>query len=122
MNPKNHKKFNEGIADEVGVHPKVVDDFVTFYYGKLRKKLSTLAHPKIYVHGLGTFFIRRKKLEKAIMKNKSMLGNLKKITYKGYEKTYAINQKIDEMEKALAMIEANALAKKEFKLKRNANK
>ena len=51
-----------------------------------------------------------------------MLGNLKKITYKGYEKTYAINQKIDEMEKALAMIEANALAKKEFKLKRNANK
>ncbi len=55
MHPRSHKEFSKEIADEVGVHPQVVDDFITFYYGKLRKKLSTLSFPKIYVEGLGTF-------------------------------------------------------------------
>ncbi len=38
MNPKNYKQFKEGIAEEVGVHQNVVEDFITFYYGRLRKK------------------------------------------------------------------------------------
>ena len=62
MNPKSHKDFKEGIADEVGVHPSVVEDFITFYYGKLRKKLSALEFPRINVDGLGTFYLRKNKL------------------------------------------------------------
>ena len=32
MHPKSHKEFKKGIAEDVGVHPQVVDDFITFYY------------------------------------------------------------------------------------------
>ena len=32
MNPKSYKVFKEGIAEKVGVHPSVVDEFVNFYY------------------------------------------------------------------------------------------
>ena len=71
MNPKSHKNFKDQIAEEVGVHPKVVDDFITFYYSKLRKSLSTLEYPRVMVDGLGTFFIRKRKLETAIKKNKN---------------------------------------------------
>ena len=101
---------------------QVVEDFLTFYYAKVRKALSTLEYPKINVDGLGTFFIRKGKLENAIKRNKSMLGNLKKRTYKGYEKTYAINQKLEEMESAIRIIEDNIENKKQFKRKKNANK
>ena len=86
MNPKKHREFKDGIAEEVGVHQQVVDDFITFYYAKIRSKLSHLDFPRINVEGLGMFELRKGKLETAIKKNKSMLGNIAKRTYNGYAK------------------------------------
>ena len=115
MHPRSHKEFSKEIADEVGVHPQVVDDFITFYYGKLRKKLSTLSFPKIYVEGLGTFELRKNKLEKAILKNKSLLGNIAKRTYNGYAKSENIAKDILQMEAALEKIIDEILNKKKFR-------
>ena len=53
MNPRNHKEFRKDIANEVGVHENVVDDFIAFYYSKVRKALSSLEHPNILIDGLG---------------------------------------------------------------------
>ncbi len=117
MNPKKHKDFKEGIAEEVGVHPQVVDDFISFYYGKLRKKLSALEYPRINVDGLGTFYLRKTKLENSIKKNKSMLGNLTKRTYNGYAQSENIQSNIEQMSKALDQMEADILRKKDFKAK-----
>jgi len=115
MHPRSHKEFSKEIADEVGVHPQVVDDFITFYYAKLRKKLSTLSFPKIYVEGLGTFELRKNKLEKAILKNKSLLGNIAKRTYNGYAKSENIAKDILQMEAALEKIIDEILNKKKFR-------
>ena len=119
MNPKKHKEFKEGIAEAVGVHPQVVDDFITFYYAKLRKKLSQLDFPRINVDGLGTFELRKSRLESAIKKNKSMLGNIAKRTYNGYAKSENIIENIDQMSNALNQLEEDILKKKDFKNKRN---
>tara|TARA_R110002012_G_scaffold259902_1_gene441530 strand:- start:8694 stop:9059 length:366 start_codon:yes stop_codon:yes gene_type:complete len=119
MNPKKYKIFKKGIADEVGVHPSVVDDFITFYYGKVRSKLSNLEYPRIHVDGLGTFVLRKSKLEKAIKKNKSLLGNIAKRTYNGFAKSEDINRNIDQMELARKEIEKNIKAKKDFKNKKS---
>ncbi len=115
MNPKSHKDIKKGIADEVDVHNSVVDDFITFYYAKLRKKLSNLEYPRVYVDGLGTFYLRKNKLEKAIKKNKSILGNLAKRTYVGFAKSQEININLEQMESALKQIEDDILNKKQFK-------
>lgn len=117
MNPKKHKDFKAGIAEEVGVHQQVIDDFITFYYHKLRKKLSSIEYPRINVDGLGTFYLRKTKLENSIKKNKSALGNLTKRTYNGYAQSEYIQNNIEQMSKALAQMEADILAKKEFKAK-----
>ena len=117
MNPKKHSEFKKGIAEEVGVHSQLVDDFVTFYYSKLRKKLSTLDFPRIYVDGLGTFILRKNKLETSIKRQKSMLGNIAKRTYNGYAKSENITSNILEMELALKQLEKDILKKKEFKAK-----
>ena len=102
MNPKKHKEFKKGIAEEVSVHPQVVDDFIAFYYSKLRKKLSQLDYPRINVK-----------------KNKSMLGNIAKRTYNGYAKSENIIKNIELMSAALDQMEKDILKKKNFKNKKN---
>ena len=119
MRPKNHKEFKKYIADEVGVHPSVVDDFISFYYNKVRSNLSTLSFPRINVEGLGTFHIRKNKLEKSILKNKSLLGNIAKRTYNGFAKSEDIQQNIVQMEKAMLQIEKDLKDKKKFKENKN---
>ena len=112
VNPKSHKELRKDIADEVGVHNSVVDEFITFYYSKLRKKLSDIDFPRVHVDGLGTFYLRKNKLEKAIKKNKSILGNLAKRTYIGFAKSQEINNNVKQMEAALKQMEIDILNKK----------
>lgn len=115
MNPKHHKEFRKGIAEKVNVHQDVVDDFVDFYYAKLRRSLSNLTYPSINVFGLGTFNIRKKKLSEGIKKNKSFLGNLEKNTYDGYAKHIPIKEKLKNMEDAMSEIKKIEEKKAEFK-------
>ena len=115
MNPKKSSSLKEGIAKELGVHEDVVDAFIEFYYDKLRYYLSSLEHPKVYVNSLGTFCLRKKKLESSIKKQKDILGNLKKLTYGGYEKSVSVQDKIEQYEKAL--VKVNKLIEDKIKFK-----
>ena len=115
MNPKKHSEFKKGIAEELKLHPDVVDDFITFYYSVVRKELSKLSAVNIYVQGLGTFSLKKTKLEKSIKRKKSLLGNLKKITYKGFEKSVSIQESLSIEEKALGLVIEAIEEKKEFK-------
>lgn len=115
MKPKSHKIFKEDIAEEVGVHSSVVDDLISFYYSKVRQSLSNIDDIRIYIEAIGTFSIRKARLEKAIIKNKSYLGNLEKHTYNGYEKTLETKKKIEKLESALQKIEVSINNRQQFK-------
>ena len=119
MKPRSHKSFFEEVAKEIGVHKDVVDDFVTFYYSRLRKNLSELKDTHINIANLGTFILRKSKLEKAIKRQKDILGNLEKMTYKGYDKHVPVKEKINSLEKALELVNVKLKKKKNFK---NENK
>lgn len=119
MNPKKANSLKVDIAKEVGVHEDVVDAFIEFYYEKLRYSLSNLVYPKVYVNNLGTFTIRKSVLEKNIKKQKDILGNLKKLTYNGYEKSVSVQDKIKLYEKALA--DVNTLQQNRLDFKKNKN-
>ena len=119
MNPKKANSLKVNIAKEVGVHEEVVDAFIEFYYEKLRYSLSNLVYPKVYVNNLGTFTIRKSVLEKNIKKQKDILGNLKKLTYNGYEKSVSVQDKIKLYEKAL--VDVNKLQQNKLDFKKNKN-
>lgn len=119
MNPKKTNSLKVDIANEVGVHEEVVDAFIEFYYEKLRYSLSNLVYPKVYVNNLGTFTIRKSVLEKNIKKQKDILGNLKKLTYNGYEKSVSVQDKIKLYEKAL--VDVNKLQQNKLDFKKNKN-
>ena len=119
MIPKSHKSFFISVSEDAGVHKDVVDDLITFYYSKVRKTLSNLEHSSISVSNLGTFSLRKTKLEKAIKKNKDITGNLQKMKYKDYDKYVPVKAKLEKMEKMLK--ELNTLIDKKKKFK-NENK
>lgn len=116
MNPKDHRIYIKDIAEKVGVHQTLADQFITFYYARIRKCLAELKYPRIYVEGLGTFCIRKKKLEKTIKRNRDILGNLDKRQYKGYEKHIAVKEKLLNMETVLELM--NNLQKEKHKWKK----
>ena len=118
MNPKKAIIYKEGIAEELGVSEDVVDAFIGFYYDKVRESLSDIEHLGLYLNELGTFFIRRNKLLYNLKKNKDILGNLKKTTYNGYEKSIAVSKKIELYEDALERVNKRIDKKKEFKNKK----
>lgn len=122
MNPKKPNFLKKDIAKELGLHEEVVDAFIDFYYDKLRRSLSNLVYPKVYVNNLGTFTIRKNILEKNIKKQKDILGNLKKITYNGYEKSVSVQEKIELYEKALLEVNKINKDKKDFKNKKYGSK
>ena len=115
MNPKSHKHFKKDIAKDVGVNPSVVEDLISFYFSKVRESLSNIDDIRIYVEKLGTFSVRKARLEKAIIKNKSYLGNLHKHTYNGYQKTIDTKEKIKKFEEVLEKIEDVIERKGQFK-------
>jgi len=115
MNPQKSSKYKEGIAKELGVHEDVVDAFIGFYYDKVRQSLSDLVYPKVYLHNLGTFDLRRRKLEQNITRQKDILGNLKKRTYYGYEQSVVIQERIELFERALGDMNKILEEKKKFK-------
>jgi len=122
MNPKKYKEFKKGIAEELKIHPDVVDDFVSFYFNKIRTELSNLSATHIWVQGLGTFSMKKAKLEKSIKKKKSLLGNFNNMAYNGIEKSIAIKKQLELQEKALEMVNDGLNKKKDFKEKRNESK
>ena len=115
MNPKKHKTFIKDIAEEVGVHPELVERFIDFYYGKVRSSLSELTYPKVYLENLGTFSVRKVKLEKVIKRHRDILGNLEKMTYTGYEKHVPVKEKLQDLERTLETLNGLVEEKKNWK-------
>jgi len=115
LKPKSYKDFYPEIAEECNAHVDLVNDLVAFYYGRVRNALSELKGNKILLPNLGTFSLRKKRLEKSIKRNKDILGNIQKNTYKGYGKHLPIKEKIEAMEKALNNLNEELNNKKIFK-------
>ena len=115
MKPKSHKYFFKSVAEEVKVHKDVVEDIIGFYYANIRKSLSNLSDTHVNVSNLGTFKLRKKRLEKNIKRNKDIIGNLEKMTYKGYDKYVPVKNKLKQMENALEMLNKKIKSKKQFK-------
>ena len=117
MKPKNFKSLTKGIAEEVGVHEDVVIDFINFYYGEVRKNLSSLTDPKVYVENLGTFSVMKTKLKRKLDRQQEVLENIDLNTYKGYDKHISVILKIEQMQNVMRVMEERNTEYKKFKEK-----
>ena len=115
IKPKTYKIFYSDVAEECEVHENLVEEFIRFFYSEIRKHLEELDNTRILLPNLGTFIIRKNRIERSIKRHKDMLGNLEKRTFKGYNEHLPIKEKLQLMEKAAERINKEVETKKTWK-------
>tara|TARA_R100001530_G_scaffold136374_2_gene116826 strand:+ start:3076 stop:3462 length:387 start_codon:yes stop_codon:yes gene_type:complete len=115
LNPKSYKEFFKTIAEECEVHEDLVEELIRFFYNEIRKNLEELEYTRILLPNLGTFTLRKGRLDRAIKRHKDMLGNIEKTTYVGYGNHLPVKDKLNKMEKAKIRIEEEITNKKRWK-------
>lgn len=66
MRPVKRKQISEKISEKLNISSETVDEIISCYYNAVQRKLSGLEHSQITVDSLGTFYIKRSKLEKKL--------------------------------------------------------
>ena len=115
VNPKKYKVFKEGLDKEFDVPEEVVDDLINFYYTEVRQALSEFKDININVENLGTFTLKKNKLEKSILKNKNIVNKLKRDDQTVSKKYEAIVEKLEKQTKALDKLLESISKRKQFK-------
>ena len=113
--PENYKSYFKKVAAECEVHPDLVEELVRFFYGNIRKNLENLDHSRVLLPNLGTFILRKNRVEKSIKRHKDMLGNMEKTTYSGYGKHLPVKEKLIKLEKADKRLSKEIEKKKNWK-------
>lgn len=113
--PENYKSYFKKVAAECEVHPDLVEELVRFFYGNIRKNLENLDHSRVLLPNLGTFILRKNRVEKSIKRHKDMLGNMEKTTYSGYGKHLPVKEKLIKLEKADKRLSEEIEKKKNWK-------
>jgi len=91
LKPTKSKELIKKTAEQLNLPSEMVEDVVNFYYSIVIKKIESLKEPTIFLHGLGTLRISRKKLELSIKKLENLLDSnsqedFKKVVKYNYSK------------------------------------
>lgn len=102
MRPTKGKDLIKKTAQELDLPEELVRDVVDFYYSVVTKKIETLSSPTIFLHGLGTLRISRRKLKRDIdnltkVLNSSDQEDFKKVVKFNYSKV-VLDNKIKALE------------------------
>jgi nucleoid DNA-binding protein len=75
LRPTKAKELIKKTAQELNLSEELVKDVVDFYYGRVKAKIEALEDPTIFLHGLGTLRLSRKKLHRDIDGLKKLLAS-----------------------------------------------
>jgi hypothetical protein len=115
MIPKKSSSLYKDLAEQLNENPNMIQDIVEFYYGELRKTLSSLAHPRINVEGLGHFVAKSGLVRKSIPKYTKSLENHDTSTYGAYYNRKMIENKLSLLIELEHKISLEEIRKLEFK-------
>jgi hypothetical protein len=66
LRPKKSKDFIADVASELSLPEDLVKEAVLYYWGEVRRSLSSLKHPRIHITNLGDFTIKHWKIDEKI--------------------------------------------------------
>lgn len=105
MRPVKRKQISEKVAEKLNLSVDTVDEIISCYYNSVQRQLSNLAYPQISVGFLGTFFIKRNKLENKLMIYEKALAKLEDIVEPNLSQFKSIKELKDDIKKFKTMIE-----------------
>jgi hypothetical protein len=105
LRPVKRKQISEKVAEKLNLSVDTVDEIISCYYNSVQRQLSNLAYPQISVGFLGTFFIKRNKLENKLMIYEKALAKLEDIIEPNLSQFKSIKELKDDIKKFKNMIE-----------------
>ena len=82
MRPTKSKELIAKTAKDLNLSEDLITDVINFYYDIVSKKIENLNSPTIFLHGLGTLRISRKKLKRDIDGLNKLLNSSDKEDFK----------------------------------------
>ena len=122
MKPLSRLDISSLTAKKLNLEQDVVDDVARSFYRFLHKELSSLNHTHVNVIGLGTFWIRKKKVISAIERQGrviEMLDHRTKLSLSKYSTLHEAKEKLLKLEEALEKIKIEEKNKLKMKTLRN---
>lgn len=117
MRPLKRKQISAIVAEKLQLSAETVDEIASCYFKIIQKKLTTLETCRITVDKLGTFTIKRKKLEEKRRFYDIALSRLEEIEnpdMRDYKSILKLKKDIQEFDK---LLEDFAKVDEKFKLK-----
>jgi len=122
MLPKSSRHFVQPTADELNLSPDLVDDAVTFFYSKLRKRLTDMKDPRIQIENLGTFKVKPRELRKLIAKYTNNLAVLKPESFNQMRFQKKLQLRLLQVKQLQIKVNREKTKKTKFIIKKNAAK
>jgi nucleoid DNA-binding protein len=118
LKPTKGKELIKKTAQELNLSEELVKDVVEFYYSIVTRKIENLENATIFLHGLGTLRLSRRKLKKNIEKMQKLLESNSQEDFKKVIKFNLSKTLLDSKVKGLEM--CNEYYKEMYE-KRNKN-
>lgn len=122
MIPKKPNQIFNEVAEELEISSDLVDKFITFYYKEVRKHLSELSHIRVNIDGLGHMVVKRKTIDKLIVKYENMIAKADTYSFPGYFTKKKLETRLEALSKAKNMLNKSDERKQEFLNKKYESK
>jgi nucleoid DNA-binding protein len=121
LNPTKRKEISKITSEALGLDHLVVDDIVAFFYRSVQKKLSAVNHSFVNVPNMGTFVLKRQRVEKKLEKYEAFLNKIDASESIGmYETSLEVKADIEKYKSILEFMDQENVRKEEVKkLKQN---
>lgn len=125
MNPAKRKELSLLTAKKLDRNFQEVDDIVAFFYRYVQKRLSSVESIAVNVPNLGTFVLKKRRVQKKIERHKNFIDSLDETaSIKAFEIKQEVKKDIEKYEAILDMMnqeEERKLKVQTLKEKHHAN-
>lgn len=114
MNPLKRKEISKITAESLDLDHLLVDDVVAFFYRTVQKKLSSMEHHSVNVPNMGTFILKKQRIENKLDKYNIFLNKIdasESMTM--YETTVEVKADIEKYNNILSVMDTEVQRKKE---------
>lgn len=108
MIPKKAKDFKKPTAEELGLPEDIVNDFINFYWERVRKYMAELEHGAIQIPNLGVFKVKHWKIVETVEKHKATIIRVDG-KFAGYQMKVDLTNRIEKLEKIKSLVDEQEL-------------
>ena len=116
MNPTKRKEISKLTAEKLGKDPAMVDEIVAFFYRHVQKKLSSMEHIAVNVPNLGTFVLKKRRVESKLARCMRFLDAVDETeSIRAFETKQSVKKDVEKYNASLKIIEAEAERKQQVR-------